>query len=74
MYGRTQNKLADEIRVLNADVASSKKLLDDVTTENAELRIGMERIQLSWISSQSEIDKLKNKDLIVKRLRYNKQI
>ena len=62
VYGRTQNKLADEIKVLHADVASSKKLLDDVTTENAELRIGMERIQSSWIFSQSEIDKLKNRN------------
>ena len=72
VYGRTQNKLADEIKVLNADVASSKKLLDDVTTENAELRIGMERIQLSWLSSQSEIDKLKirNRSILQEKESY----
>lgn len=55
-------KTAEEIRILKAAVASNKQLVDDVRGENGELQSGIEEMKISWLSSQSEVDKLKNRN------------
>jgi chromosome segregation ATPase len=57
-YGRIRIKAEEDVRILNADLASSKELFDDVTQENSELRSEVKRISMSLHSSQSEVDKL----------------
>lgn len=61
-YSRIRIKAEEDVRILNGDVASSRKLFDDVTQENAELRSEIKRINMSLNSSQSEVDKLNHRN------------
>jgi chromosome segregation ATPase len=61
-YSRIRIKAEEDVRILNGDVASSKKLFDDVTHENAELRSEIKKLHTSLNSSQSEVDKLNGRN------------
>lgn len=61
-YSRIRIKAEEDVRILTGDVASSKKLFDDVAHENAELRSEIKRIKMSLNSSQSEVDKLNSRN------------
>lgn len=61
-YSRIRIQAEEDVRILNADVASSKKLFDDVTQDNAELRSEIKKLHMSLKSSQSVVDKLNTRN------------
>jgi chromosome segregation ATPase len=61
-YSRIRIKAEEDARILNGDVASSKKLFDDVTHENAELRSEIKKLRTSLNSSDSEVVKLNSRN------------
>lgn len=61
-HSRLRIKAEEDDRILHGDVASSRKLFDDVTQQNAELRNEIKRMVISMNSLQSEIEKLSSRN------------